>query len=203
MPRLLLIRHGETDLNAQGRFQGHSDPPLNDRGRRQAELIAQELRDEKFDAVFSSDLLRAQETAEIVVRNRDVPIRRTNELRELSFGVWEELTYGEIQQKYPEEYRRWQTDPAFNPPPGGESLVEIGHRLSLFFDPLRERGDQETILIATHGGPIRLMVCRAFGLPASDYRRIIVGPGSLSEIWWYSGVFTLACLNCTAAKSDG
>lgn len=182
MNRLFLIRHGETELNAQGRFQGRADSRLNDRGRRQAGALARELRDEPIASLFTSDLVRARETAEIIAAGRDWTPRVSTELRELSFGAWEGLTYFEIQRNYPIELSRWEIDPKNHPPPGGERLTELDARLALIFDEIRRESNRRTIAAVTHGGPIRLLICRALGLPATEHERFAVAPGSLSVL---------------------
>src|SRR3569623_193897 len=92
MTELLLVRHGETDWNAEGRLQGHTDRPLNDHGRRQAKEVAERLAGEGADAIYASDLLRAKETAEIVGERRGVPVVVDADLREKNWGNWEGLT---------------------------------------------------------------------------------------------------------------
>jgi broad specificity phosphatase PhoE len=124
------------------------------------------------------------------VRIVDVP-----ELREIAFGDWEGSTYAEIQQKDPAGLGRWERDPAANPPPGGEGLDAIDRRVGSFLEYLRDRHPGRTILIATHGGPIRLIACRALGLPALAHRRFVASPGSLSEICFCPEISVIVRLN--------
>src|SRR6185369_6866034 len=102
MTTILLARHGETDWNVERRVQGHSDTPLNDRGRQQACALAEELAGESIDAVYSSDLLRAHETARIVAEQRGLGVTSIRDLRERHFGTWEGLTDEEIFERYPD-----------------------------------------------------------------------------------------------------
>src|SRR5437667_11321226 len=102
MTTLLLARHGETDWNREGRWQGWADPPLNEAGREQARALAEQLRTMPFDAVYSSDLRRAHETAEIVGRPHHVPIRVDRDLREIDIGSWSGLTRAEIDVQFPD-----------------------------------------------------------------------------------------------------
>src|SRR5688500_9075185 len=99
---ILLVRHGETDWNLERRVQGHSDRPLNDTGRRQAIELATALGDEPVDAIYSSDLVRAHETARILAERRGLGVTVIPELREKSFGTWEGLTDREVLQRFPE-----------------------------------------------------------------------------------------------------
>src|ERR1700760_4361850 len=105
MPPLPLARHGETDWNREGRWQGWADPPLNDTGRAQARELAEQLRSVPFDAVFSSDLARARETAEIVAAPHGVPVVVEPQLREIDIGSWSGLTHDEIRSRFPDGTR--------------------------------------------------------------------------------------------------
>ena len=101
MTTLLLARHGETDWNREGRCQGWADPPLNEAGREQARRLRDQLRETPFDAVYSSDLRRAHETAEIVAAPHDVPVIADPGLREIDVGSWSGLTHAELEQRFP------------------------------------------------------------------------------------------------------
>ena len=109
MTTILLARHGETDWNVERRVQGHSDTPLNDTGRAQARALAEELAGEPIDAVYSSDLVRAHETARIVAAQRGLEVTAIRDLRERNFGTWEGLTDEEIYVRHPQARdRSWQ-----------------------------------------------------------------------------------------------
>ncbi|MBA3365507.1 MAG: histidine phosphatase family protein [Actinobacteria bacterium] len=153
MTTILLTRHGETDWNLQRRVQGHVDRPLNDRGREQARALAEELRDEHFDAVYSSDLARAQETAAIVARHRGLDVSTLPALREKNFGSWEGLTDAEVLSRYPA---------ARSGPWGdGESTEEVADRVMGAILEISERHPDARVLVVTHGGPIRAVLSRA------------------------------------------
>src|SRR4029079_16051617 len=111
MTTILLARHGETDWNVERRVQGHSDTPLNDRGRGQGRALAEELAGEPIDAVYSSDLLRAHETARIVAEQRGLDVTRSRDLCEKNVGTWEGLTDVEINERFPQtldlSWRDW------------------------------------------------------------------------------------------------
>ena len=104
---ILLARHGETDWNAVGRWQGHTDRPLTELGRRQAAELAERLADVELDAVYSSDLLRAVETAEPVAKRLGLPLQTLPELREVDVGTWAGLTRDEVAERFPDGFRRW------------------------------------------------------------------------------------------------
>ena len=107
MTTLLLARHGESDWNRARRWQGHADRPLTDLGRRQARELAERLAGVELDAVFSSDLRRASETAEIVARSQGLDVTTMPELREVDVGSWSGLTRTEAEERFPEAYVRW------------------------------------------------------------------------------------------------
>ena len=168
---LYIIRHGITDWNKTQKLQGRTDIPLNDEGRRMAERAAREYRDIHFDICFSSPLIRARETAEIMLRGRDIPIVTDDRLKEMSFGIYEGT----------ENYRSAEmtgiSDFFGNPagykdiPEGAESLEELFARTGEFLDekiyPLLDKG--KDILIVGHGAMNSSIICRIRRLPPEDF----------------------------------
>jgi probable phosphoglycerate mutase len=145
---LLLVRHGETDWNADGRLQGHTDRPLNDFGRRQARQLAEELEDEPLDAVYASDLARARETAEIVGERLGLLVVLDSDLREKDWGTWEGLT--------PVERERVELV--------GESTEAHQERTLRALRRIAERHPGGRVLVVTHGGSMRRAQTAALGL---------------------------------------
>lgn len=117
--KIILIRHGITDWNLVRRYQGHTDVPLNEQGREQARELAMMLEKMPIAAIYSSDLVRAYETAKIIAEGRSIPIYKLRELRETHFGNWEGLTIEEIHEKFPEDVERLKKDPIHGLRPGG------------------------------------------------------------------------------------
>ena len=195
MLRLLLVRHGETIWNAQQRFQGHSDVPLSEVGRAQALALAATLRSRTIDAVYASDLCRATETAEILMKERNLPITQTPALRELAFGRWEGLTYDEIQIAYPAELQAWLADRVHVAPTDGESLAQLEGRVRPIFGQLRREHADETILIVSHGGPLQLLLAIELGLPPESFWKFRIDPCGLTELDLYPEGAILARLN--------
>ena len=118
--RIIAIRHGETDWNATARIQGHTDIALNQRGRWQAERLAQALAHERFDAVYASDLARAIDTAQALAAASGIEVQREARLRERAFGVFEGQAFADIERRWPEAARRWRArDASFGPNDGG------------------------------------------------------------------------------------
>ena len=160
MNRLLLVRHGETDWNRQHRVQGHTDVPLNATGRGQAEALAERLETTTLAAVYSSDLARARETAETIARSQGLDVVTDAALREKNFGSWEGLTDVEIAERFPEAVRgRWGD---------GETTEDVAGRVLPAIERIRARHPVGTVVVVTHGGPMRLVLDQ-FGI---EHRRI-------------------------------
>ncbi|MCX8103779.1 MAG: histidine phosphatase family protein [Candidatus Bipolaricaulota bacterium] len=162
--RVFLVRHGETDWNAQLRVMGQLDIPLNERGRAQARRTAELLAHENFAVIYSSDLVRAVETAQIIAAPHHLDVITVPKLREARYGLWEGLTRHEVLERFPEEYQRRRTDPANFRPSGGESRRELYERASKIFSELVARHSKQKILIVSHGGTIRAILRYVLGL---------------------------------------
>jgi probable phosphoglycerate mutase len=147
---LLLCRHGETDWNRDRRLQGQTDVPLNDRGRAQAAALARELAGEPIDAVYSSDLARAYETARAVAEPHGLEVVRLRALRERDFGSWEGLTDAEIRQRFPDARDRPWGD--------GETREQLAERVLAVLDELAERHPGGRVVVVAHGGPINALL---------------------------------------------
>lgn len=182
MSRLLLVRHGDTKLDNAIRFWGMTDVELNDKGIRQAEKLRDRLATEKINAVYASNLSRARVTAEIIASRHNLDITTLAELNEINFGWIEGLTFEEISQRYPEMaevLNQWRARPKF---PGGESLDELNNRVQKFLKRLQKHKPEETILIAAHGGTLRVMICNLLEIALEHWRQIQVDWASLSII---------------------
>lgn len=153
MTRLLLIRHAESTLGAQGRYAGHRDPPLSPRGRRQAMRLARRLG--RLDAIYSSDLTRCRQTAGLIAGGRPIILSRS--LREMHFGRWEGLTYAECARRFPRLHACWVADPDSFTPPDGEPLRRMARRVRRFARAAARRHPGAVIALVTHGGPIRVL----------------------------------------------
>jgi broad specificity phosphatase PhoE len=152
-----LIRHAESEWNASGRWQGQADPVLSERGREQAQALARELVSASFEALVSSDLRRARETAEIVSRAIGLPLVCDVRLRERDLGDWSGLTTAEIEARWPAELARVRArDPAVRPG-GGESIRDAAARARGFFEELARNGAAGRVGIVAHGGVIRAL----------------------------------------------
>jgi alpha-ribazole phosphatase len=182
MTRLILIRHGETDWNVEGRWQGHADVPLNASGRAQAEATARALAGRPICAIYSSDLERARGTAEPLARQTGWPVRLEPRLREIHQGEWQGLLVTEIEERYAEAFRSRRADPLHVAPPGGETALEVQARvLSAVQDILRAHPD-ETVVIVSHGFTLAVILAYYRDIPIEQVWELIPGNGAVMEV---------------------
>jgi len=163
--RILLARHGETEWNRVGRWQGQADPPLNDTGRQQARVLAAQLEDDGIAAVFSSDLRRARETARIVAERLGLPLTEEPALREIDVGSWSGLTREEVRDRYPEGFARWLAGEIGH---DGETREELSRRVVAAVERIAAAHVDEHVLVVTHGGAIRALRRHAAGDPGES-----------------------------------
>ncbi len=195
---LYLVRHGETDWNVACRYQGQSDIPLNRAGIQQARKIAGRLSKEKINAVYSSDLNRARETAEQIAKPHKLKVTSDARLRELSFGDWEGLTYPEIQAKAPDELALWQSDSTQYAPPRGETLSQLTARVLSAFNELQALHGEQTVVIISHGGPLQILLCHALGVSFQRHWQFSISKTALSVLSWYTDGAILELFNDTS-----
>jgi len=202
LAKLLLVRHGRTRLYQSDRFWGSTDIPLSDLGIKQAELLRDRLASEKITAVYSSGLSRTKVAAEIIAAPHRKKVTAVPELNECNFGYVEGLTFGEIQQQYPdlaEVLLGFDIDTQF---PGGESFSELDDRVRKFLPVLEEYTVKDTVLIVGHGGTLPLFVCRLLGIPIKLWRQFRITQGSLSIIEMYREGSYLTLLNDTSHLAE-
>ncbi len=198
MGSIYIVRHGQTVWNAEGRIQGHSDVSLSEKGRRQAQAMAQRLSDVSFHAAYCSDLSRATETGQIILEGRDVPLQPTSELREYSKGVFEGMTELEYQAKYPELYQASLVNDLDLAPPGGETIRQASARMSAFIIGVRQRHPNDTTLVVGHGGSLRAAVVALLSLPLEANWKFAMGNCALSIISTYPNNAVLRLYNDTS-----
>ncbi len=183
MLRLLLVRHGETDWNQQMRFQGQTDVPLNAKGLEQADTIARRLRNEPLQAIYSSDLQRAMQTAHVVATYHDLKPIPDSGLRELSYGVWEGMSREEIlQSEWAELFERYRKDSLRHRPPGAEYPEQIIERSRQVLQRIRHAHGEGSVCVVGHGGSLRALICVALCAPLETFRHIRLDNASLSVI---------------------
>jgi len=181
--QIVLVRHGATDWNLQGRCQGSSDRDLSEVGLRQAEQISELFSREKIHAIYSSNLRRARQTAELISRPHDLPVRIEDRVRELDHGELEGLTFNEIKTRYGEFLTRWRSEPAEIHVPSGERLADVAERAWNGLNEIaRRHGQAERVLVVSHNFPILGIVCRITGTHLNDYRTFHLDPCGVTRI---------------------
>jgi probable phosphoglycerate mutase len=184
---LLLARHGETNWTREKRWQGHADPPLNQRGRKQARVLARNLADVHLEAIYSSDLRRASQTAAIVADGRGIDVRRDPDLRENDFGDWTGLTRDEVERRFPHgAMLRKRGGKGWS---GGESYEEMAHRIVRAIHRIAGSHPGQLVLVVAHNGPIRAVHAHVYGVAYAEYRQTArsVKKGSLTAVRLESG----------------
>lgn len=161
MSDLLFVRHAETDL--AGTFCGHSDPPINARGREQIQSLIASIRPHAADAIYSSDLRRATATAQALANALNLPVHTTSALREIHFGAWEGLTWQQVEQRDPSYARRWTEEFPDLPAPGGETFADFRARVLNEIKRLPSPAYGRQTVIVTHAGVMRLILSASSG----------------------------------------
>jgi broad specificity phosphatase PhoE len=167
--RLIIVRHGETEYNLQKRYQGQMESSLTQRGREQAACAAERLKGERFDAIFSSPLSRAMDTAAIIRGERDTPIIPDMRLAEIKCGIWEGMQFDEMKAQFPNEMNTWLTQPHLHRMPGGgETLEDVKARACDFLDAILHDHKGKTILVVSHVVVILMMMMHFAGERPED-----------------------------------
>lgn len=192
-PRMLLVRHGETEWNRQGQFQGQIDVPLNDNGRAQGEKAAEFLKPVAIDAAYTSFMARPKETAEIILQHHpDLTLHSVNELQEISHGEWEGLYESEIESNYPGLLEQWQSQPETVQMPGGENLEQVWQRSIAAWKHIvaaHSGGDEvQTVLVVAHDAVNKALLCHVLGLGPASFWRFKQGNGAVSVIDYPNGI---------------
>jgi probable phosphoglycerate mutase len=179
--RFCLIRHGQTDWNLEGRYQGQSDVPLNETGRAQAGILAQQLQGQSFAAIYSSDLERARETAEIIAASVHLPVTVEPRLREIDQGEWEGQLVDVIKARYAELWQQRTLDPACVRSPGGETVGEVAQRVVAALDAIARLHPNAAVLIVSHGLALATVICKVHGIPFGKAYSVI--PDNTEVVW--------------------
>lgn len=215
-PRILLVRHGETDWNRDKRFQGQIDVPLNETGRSQAEQCAQFLKGIHIDRAVSSPMLRPKETAEIILKHHlGIQLDLDENLREISHGLWEGKLETEIEADFPGELQRWKDAPETVQMPEGENLDQVWERARLAWQSILDNSlaldgedlaHPQTILVVAHDAVNKALLCHLMGLGPNHFWTFKQGNGSISVIDYPKGPSRrplIQSLNITSFISGG
>ncbi|HEY1092056.1 MAG TPA: histidine phosphatase family protein [Burkholderiaceae bacterium] len=189
--RVILIRHGETDWNADTRIQGQLDIPLNARGREQAQRLADALAGETIDQIYASDLQRARATAEAVGATRGQPVLLERALRERAFGSFEGLSWAEIEERFPQDSARWRAREADFAPGGGERLADFYARSVSTVTRLAALHPGQSLVIVAHGGVLDCVYRAAQRLDLDAKRSWALGNACINRLLFTDEGFSL------------
>lgn len=195
--RVLLVRHGEVEAGHENRYVGVTDTCLSEHGEQQARLLCKDILFESF-CCFSSPFLRAKKTAILALQETDVKIEIDPDLREVDFGAWEDLTFNEIKNLYPNEISQWAS---FSPDfvfPEGEKISDFLMRIKRVARRLALR-PEKNMIVFTHGGVIRALICHFLGLEPSKYLLFDIKPASITTIRIFADLGVLVGLNNSLA----
>jgi probable phosphoglycerate mutase len=181
--RLIIVRHGESEWNKIGRYQGQEDAALSDLGQRQAKALAGRLQTEKIHAIYASPLQRAANTARAIAEfHPDVPFHTENALLEIHHGDWQGLYSPDVKARYGTELREWQLYPTRSQMPNGESFSNILKRVVDFKERIEADHTGETILLSTHDVVVKILVADALGINMDRINRLWITNASISVI---------------------
>jgi broad specificity phosphatase PhoE len=167
MTELWLIRHGQTDWNLTGRWQGQAAdaPGLNATGYSQVLTLRDHIPHVRLSAIYSSDLLRARQTAELLAKSLELTVTLEPRLREINLGVWEGMLSADIAAQYPQELSERSREPLHSHAPRGESVMEVVERVREFVSTLVTIHKHESVLIVAHGVVLAIIICLAQDIP--------------------------------------
>jgi broad specificity phosphatase PhoE len=201
--KLIIVRHGETAWNRGTIYRGTHDVPLNDNGRRQAQLTAAALQKQAIDAAYTSPLSRASETAQIVLEPHGIIATDEDDLLDFDYGEWTGKEEAEVRRIWPAEYSEWSTRPHEARPPGGTTLEEIYNRCFPMMVSAAKQHDGGTVALFSHRVVNKLLVLGALGLGLERFPFIVQGNCAINTVLFREGEFTIESLNGTAHLIEG
>jgi len=196
--RLVLVRHGETMYNAQRRYTGQSDIPLNTLGERQAAALVESIAKDHLDVIVTSDLERTRVTAEAIASNHGLTIQEDIDLRELAFGEWEGCTFDEVLARDAKLVAQWRSDPKIYAPPGGETVSQLRDRCARALNRWQTQYPEASVLWVTHGGLIGVLLCHLLDIDLKRRWQFRHDNASISELHLRGERVTIVRLNETA-----
>lgn len=179
---VIFIRHGTTDFPEDMVYKGDNGPVLNEEGRNQANRLGEWIRGEEIAMLLVSPSRRTVETASPIAKALDLEYKIMDDLRERSFGIWEGLTFAEIESLYPEGLSKWKKDPISYTPDGGESIIDLRKRVDSVVQFIIQEYKGKRVMVVTHMGPIRVAVAQALQIPLTNYRHVQIHPASATRI---------------------
>lgn len=202
MARLLLVRHGKTGGEGS-RYYGHINIGLSQEGVKQAEMLRARLASENLNVIYSSDLKRAFDTAEIIAAAHKLKVIPCSDLRELDFGKLAGMTFEEMKERYHETIRLLSGQDPDMSTPSGESLRQMSTRIKRFVAEVQEQLLERTLLVVAHGGSLKVLLCILLGISLKHWWQFRLEPASLTVMETYSKGSVLCLLNDTSHLERG
>lgn len=197
MTKIFLIRHGETEWNKIGKLQGSSDIDLLPEGIQQAHSLAEHAPFSAADAIYSSDLIRAVKTADILAEKFNLPVITNRGLRETSFGEWEGQFLSDLAKENPCGFEKFFTRPDLVKPPNGETFLQSQARIMNALDEIVADNEGKSIIVISHGAAIRLIICAALVIPIRKMWAIGQYNMALNILIFADGLFSVELMNST------
>lgn len=201
--RLWLVRHGETEANVAGLYSGHAPTPLTERGIAQAQTLGTLLRNVPVDNVLCSELERARHTTQLILAERQVPVRNMPELNEMFFGDWEMRHHRDLAREDAENYAVWCNDWQNATPTNGEGFQAFSQRVERFIAQLADYKACQNLLVVSHQGVLSVLIARLLSMPAAAMWHFRVEQGCWSAIDFCDDFAVLKVLNSRAVWRDG
>ncbi|MBW8016166.1 MAG: alpha-ribazole phosphatase [Planctomycetes bacterium] len=201
MKQLYLVRHGVTALNEQRRYCGINNVGLAEKGLKQAQLVGQLFIKSNVSSAFTSPLKRCLETSNAISLSHDIPTEPLAGLSEIDFGLWEGLTFEDIQATYPDQLKEWFANPESFTFPEGESVCGFRKRVLGALEEIIQQ--RENCLIVAHGGSLRVIICHLCGWPVESMHSFELGHGSLTILNHYGESTVVKVLNNTCHLRNG
>jgi broad specificity phosphatase PhoE len=187
MTELWLVRHGQTDWNMEGRYQGKMDVPMNATGWEQVEQAVTKLDGKKFDHIYSSHLTRARQTAGRLAEAFGLEVQVDERLSEISLGVWEGMLFTDIRRIYPQEIKEREENPAHSRSPGGETVAEVALRMTEAANEIAQAHPNGRILVASHGLALSTLICLANDISLTEVFEVRPDNAQPVKIDWSPG----------------
>jgi len=199
MIRIILVRHGETKWNIEGRYQGQEDTELSQRGLEQGRMVAEGLKDIPIDLCISSPLQRSYITCKLCADRHNLAVQTDDRLKEINHGLWEGRLSEEISREYGDAFSRWHTAPqtVTMPGPGGESLEDVRRRIRAAFDEYASLYDGKTVLVAAHDAVNKAIICDLLDIDMSHFWQIKQDNTCINVLECQDGRWRTVLLNST------
>ncbi|MEG3587631.1 adenosylcobalamin/alpha-ribazole phosphatase [Citrobacter youngae] len=201
--RLWLVRHGETEANVAGLYSGHAPTPLTERGIAQAQSLSGLLHNVPFDNVLCSELERAHHTTQLILGDREIPVRIMPELNEMFFGDWEMRHHRDLAREDAENYAIWCNDWQNATPTNGEGFQAFSQRVERFIAQLADYKDSQNLLVVSHQGVLSVLVARLLSMPTAAMWHFRIEQGCWSAIDFCDDFAVLKVLNSRAVWHEG